>query len=51
MKHSLVKIVDSEREGGLKLRHVINYQSEFMRYKSGSTLREVFEKNKMVTCN
>ena len=31
MQHSLVKIVDSEREGGgLKLRHVINYQSEFM---------------------
>ena len=33
-------------KGGLKLRHVINYQSEFMRYKSGSTLREVFEKTK-----
>ena len=38
-------------KGGLKLRHVINYQSEFMRYKSGSTLREVFEKNKMEIFN
>ena len=34
-------------KGGLKLRHVINYQSEFMRYKSGSTLREVFEKTRL----
>ena len=45
MQHSLVKILDSER-GGMKLGNVINYQSEFMRYKSEFTLKEVFQKTK-----